>query len=215
MPVEAYQAREVSQGDEAGLAALFEAAHSACHCRYWHFEGDKNDWLARCATAPQTNRDELSHALASRSDEARGVVATDADGAVVGWLKVSPAAAVPKIFEQRYYRALPCFQGDREGVFVIGCLLVHPSHRRRGLSLALVRAALALAEARGARAVEALPRRTEWSVGDEELWMGPLSVYQSLGFVEVHQSRPGLFTPAGPDPYPVLRREIGGRDGGS
>ena len=37
--------------------ALFEASGSPCFCRYWHFEGKKNDWLARCALRPDENRD--------------------------------------------------------------------------------------------------------------------------------------------------------------
>ena len=35
------------------LAALFERAESPCFCRYWHFEGDKNAWLDRCANRPR------------------------------------------------------------------------------------------------------------------------------------------------------------------
>lgn len=207
---ETFTTREVGYGDAAGLAALFEASHSTCHCRYWHFSGDKNEWLDRCANAPSENRREMDEALRTASPEGRGVVAIDAEGRIVGWLKLTPVGHVPKAFEQRYYRALPCFMGDREGVHLIGCVLVHPSKRRRGVASALVEGALELAATYGARAVEALPRRTEWAVGDEELWMGPLSVYRALGFVEVHRE-PGPSDH--PDPYPVLRRELVRRDG--
>ncbi len=192
----------------AGLAALFEAAGSSCYCRYWHFAGDKNAWLERCALAPGENRAELEAALAASdpgadrvrgrsSPEARGLVALDRDE-VVGWLKVAPAPVVAKLYDQRLYRGLPCFAGDRTGVFTIGCVLVHPAHRRRGVARALVAGAVRIAPSWGARALEAFPRRPREAVADEELWTGPASVYAAAGFVEVHAF----------EPYPVLRREL-------
>jgi GNAT superfamily N-acetyltransferase len=180
------------------LAALFEAAGSPCYCRFWHFSGTNNAWLERCATAAAGNRAELEAALAAGSDEARGVVALSG-GDVVGWLKVAPAAAVKKAYDRRLYRGLPCFEGDREGVFLVGCALVHPSHRRRGVATALVAGAVRVAAGWGARALEALPRRPREPVSDEELWTGPMGAFTANGFVEVSAF----------DPYPVLRRELG------
>ncbi|WP_437322309.1 GNAT family N-acetyltransferase [Sorangium sp. So ce394] len=183
----------------AGLEALFEAAGTPCYCRYYHFEGTNNEWLARCSDGQGENRREFAAALAARSDEARGVVAL-AQGAadVVGWLKVAPAAAVAKAYERRLYRGLPCFAGDRAGVFLIGCAVVHPRHRRQGVATALVAGAVELAPAWGARALEALPRRPREPVSDEELWTGPVSAFTRNGFVEVHTF----------EPYPVLRRTL-------
>ena len=184
----------------AGLVVLFESAGSPCYCRYWHFPGDKNAWLERCAVAPQESRGELERGLAAGSDDARGVVAL-APGSterVIGWMKVAPAAAVPKLYDQRLYRKLPCFQGDRAGVYVIGCALVDPSTRHRGIATALVAGAVRIAPSWGASALEALPRRPREPVSDEELWTGPLTAFLANGFVEVHTF----------DPYPVLRREL-------
>ncbi|WP_437564702.1 GNAT family N-acetyltransferase [Sorangium sp. So ce542] len=183
----------------AGIEALFEAAGTPCYCRYYHFEGTNNEWLARCSDGQGENRREFAAALAARTDEARGVVAL-AQGAtdVIGWLKVAPAAAVAKAYERRLYRGLPCFAGDRAGVFLIGCAVVHPRHRRQGVATALVAGAVELAPAWGARALEALPRRPREPVSDEELWTGPVSAFTRNGFVEVHAF----------EPYPVLRRTL-------
>jgi GNAT superfamily N-acetyltransferase len=185
----------------AGLVALFEAAGSPCYCRFWHFGGTNNAWLDRCANAAGKNRAELDAALASGSDEARGVVALASGGLLVGWLKVAPATVMKKAYERRLYKGLPCFEGDREGVFLVGCALVHPAHRRTGVATALVAGAVALAPSWGARALEALPRRPRETVSDEELWTGPMGAYTANGFVEVSAF----------EPYPVLRRVFGGQ----
>jgi len=180
-----------------GLVALFEAAGSPCYCRFWHFAGDSNAWLDRCYNRTGDNRADLEAALAAGGDEARGVVAVDA-GALVGWLKVAPATVMKKAYDRRLYRDLPCFEGDRAGVFVIGCALVHPAHRRRGVVTALVAGAVRLAPAWGARALEAFPRVPREAVSDDELWTGPMGAYAQSGFVVVNDF----------EPYPVLRREL-------
>lgn len=184
----------------AGLCALFEAAGSPCYCRYFHFEGPVNEWLERCAVRKDENRAELEAALLAGSDEARGVVALGPGGPadVIGWLKVAPAAAVQKAYDKRLYKGLPCFSGDRAGVFLIGCALVHPAHRRKGVASALVAGAVRIAPLWGARALEALPRRPREPVSDEELWTGPMGAFAASGFVEVHEF----------EPYPVLRRPL-------
>lgn len=182
-----------------GLAALFHAAGSPCFCRFWHFTGTNNDWLDRCANAPGENERELREALASGSPEARGVVAIErATGTLAGWMKVAPVPALKKAYDRRLYRNLPCFEGDRAGVFAIGCFLVHPEHRKRALSTALVRGAVEIAPSWGARALEAFPRRPKEPVRDDELWTGPMGAFERNGFEEVHAF----------EPYPVLRRAL-------
>jgi GNAT superfamily N-acetyltransferase len=174
-------------------AALFDACHSPCFCRFWHFQGSKNDWLARCAERPRANLDEHAAALRAGDPSARGLVAMEAE-ACVGWMKLAPRVTLPKLRNQSVYRALDL--GDGEGVYSIGCFLVHPLHRERGVARALLAAAPAAARAWGARAIEAYPRRTADRMHAEEAWQGPESLFVAEGFRVVHDD----------GPYPVLRK---------
>jgi GNAT superfamily N-acetyltransferase len=176
-----------------GLSELFAASACPCHCRYWHFEGDKNAWLDRCAHHVERSRAEMAEALRARSEQMRGVVAC-CGPRVVGWMKLCAAEAVPKLYEQRIYRGLPCFGGDRSGILTVACFLVHPEFRRQHVAEALLTRGVELARAAGARAIEAFPRRAQ-GVSDGELWMGPIDLFERAGFAEVHDFRP----------YPVLR----------
>jgi len=180
------------------LVGLFARTQTACHCQYWHFSGDKNAWLDRLFHAPSENRAAFEVDMAERAGELKGIVALR-QGVAVGWLKLVEAERVPKLYEQRLYKNLPCFNGPRprEGVLTIGCMLVDEELRRRGVARALVRATLQVATERGARAVEAFPRRSEHA-GPAELWTGPPAVYLDAGFRIVSDFAP----------YPVLRYEI-------
>ncbi len=176
-------------------ASLFEASSCACFCRYWHFEGDKNSWLERCATDRDRNRDEQVALSIAGDDRARGLIAMRGDDCV-GWLKLTPRASVPKLRRLPVYRSLEL--GVDEGVWSIGCLLVRPDARQQGVSNALISAAPEHAKAWGARAVEAYPHVQTGDVADEQMWRGVLSSYEHVGFTHV----------AGELPYPVLRRVL-------
>ena len=183
-----------------GLVALFEAASCHCYCQWWQFAGDDNAWQLRWGEEPLANRVALAGDFDSGAfggERPGGVVALDAER-VVGWLRQSPSAAVPKMFTRRGYRDLPWFRQERTGVHIIGCVLVHPESRRRGVARVLIEGAIAQARREGARALEALPRNSSEPLGDEALWLGPMKLYAELGFGEV----------AGIAGYPVMRIDL-------
>lgn len=175
------------------LAQLFRACDCPCFCRFWHFEGDKNAWLERCAQSPAANETELRADVLRGEARAAGLVALDGSR-VSGWMKLAPRATLPKLRGQSVYRTLDL--GPDDGVLSIGCMLVHPDMRGTGIARALVTAATRMAHDRGARAIEAYPHATE-NVHEvpERMWMGPYTLFSSLGFKRV----------AGDDVYPVLR----------
>lgn len=181
-------------GSARAWAALLDACGCACFCRWWHFGGTKNEWLARLAHAPEANREEALR------DPPRGLVAMK-DDACVGWMKLAPRASLPKLRAMGAYRALDL--GTDDGVFSIGCLLVHRDHRRRGVARALVETAPRHVRAWAGRAIEAYPRSAAHDpLHDEEAWMGTARLFASCGFVVI----------AGEGQYPVMRREVSSED---
>ncbi|MEZ4440904.1 MAG: GNAT family N-acetyltransferase [Polyangiaceae bacterium] len=180
-----------------GLRRLLTAESRGCHCGWWHFEGDDYAWQARCNLEPEQNAAGFAGWLVADDARAAGVVAL-LEGEVVGWLKLAPSPVMGKLFGRRVYRTLGCFDGERDDVLVIGCLVVRSDQRRNGVARALVVGALEVAAARGARAVEAMPRRSSSPLRDEEHWMGPPEIFEAAGFEQVD----------GPTPYPVLRRTL-------
>ena len=204
MSFEAFTIAPASKAHTAGLLELFERTGCPCYCRYFHFEGDKNAWLNRCANETDLNRAEMCAALERDSDEMCGVVAVENSGAyehepaananVIGWMKITRASALEKLYAQRLYKGLACFSGQREKVFSIACFLIDGAWRRKGVARALLARGIELAQGRGATAIEAFPRRSE-DAPDEQLWTGPCGIFEAAGFAEVHAL----------GPYPVLR----------
>jgi GNAT superfamily N-acetyltransferase len=201
-PERAYRCERASSTHADGLLALFESAGSGCFCNYWYFEGDKNAWLERCYVKPEENRAALVARLAR--PELCGVVAiSEPEQAVVGWLNLSRAASVPRLYEQRVYRNLPCFQEGgpdnpaREGVFAVACCFVAETERGHGVGRALLTAAIVAAREAGGSALEAFPRAAPSGekLRADEVWLGPEAMFLAAGFSAVSDFRP----------YPVLR----------
>lgn len=172
--------------DVASLGAfegLFEACGNACYCRFWHFGGTKNDWLARCAGASGDNRAEQRALVVAGAPEAKGLLAMRGERAV-GWVKLAPRASVPKLRGWGVYRGMDL--GDDAGVWSIGCLLVRPGERRRGVARALLREAPAWVARWGGRVVEAYPRAAPHEpLHDEEAFLGTVRLLASCGYTQV------------------------------
>jgi GNAT superfamily N-acetyltransferase len=189
----------VLQADEAHAArvvALFQRADVPCYCQYYQFDGDHRQWQDRCANHRDSNRQGLAADLTS--GRILGVAAVCGDGEVIGWARVAPAAQLGKLYQNRLYRSLDVLQqGPREHTFAVSCFLVDPNFRRQGVARSLLKAAIALAKEQGALALEGFPRGAD-DVSDGEQWLGPLDLYEELGFVRVVDFAP----------YPVYRLQL-------
>jgi GNAT superfamily N-acetyltransferase len=122
--------------------------------------------------------------------ETTGLVAY-LDGTPVGWCAVQPRAGYDSLL--RVYRTP--WEGrdeDRQdpSVWSVTCVFVRAGYRRRGIAYGLAAAAVEHARARGARALEAYPMRTEaGEITWDEIHVGAQGIFAAAGLAEV--SRPG------------------------
>ena len=91
----------------------------------------------------------------------------------VAWCQVAPRERLPGIAADFGHDA-------PAGTWSIGCVFVAPGHRRKGVARALLERVVADLEARGAKRIEAYPRRgAEHAL---EMWNGPAELWAELGF---------------------------------
>ena len=116
-----------------------------CWCQAW-----RGSALGSGPPGPGRNRARLQ-AQVEDGAFAPGVIAY-LDGTPVGWCGLGPRAAMPRLVDSR---TIP--RVDDAPVWSIGCFVVRPGYRRRGVARALLRGAVAYARWQGAPCVEAYP----------------------------------------------------------
>ena len=110
------------------------------------------------------------------------------DDEPVGWCAVEPRTAYAGLVRGgRVAWTGRTEDRDDESVWAVTCFFTRPGFRKRGISRALTRAAVAHARAHGARAIEGYPLSTSGAVADE-LDVGLARTFEAVGFREV--SRP-------------------------
>lgn len=109
----------------------------------------------------------------------------------VAWCSLAPRQALVRLATSRILAPV-----DEQPVWSIVCLFVAKSERRKGLSAAMVEAAVEYAELHGARIVEAYPVEPKGgTVPAAFAWWGLSGAYLAAGFEEVarrSESRPIL-----------------------
>ena len=114
------------------------------------------------------------------SGEVPGILAY-AEGEPIGWCSVSPRERFPGLARSRILKPV-----DERPVWSIVCLFIARPYRRRGVSVALLRAATKRAASQGAQAVEGYPvEPRKGRMADAFAWTGIASAYERAGFREV------------------------------
>ncbi len=108
-----------------------------------------------------------------------GLLAYDGD-APVGWIAIEPREAYPRLA-----RSPTLAPVDDRPVWSITCFFVARSHRGKGLTRALIEAAVRHARSRGGRIVEAYPVDPSGDVANASMYHGAASTFRALGFEEV------------------------------
>lgn len=123
------------------------------------------------------------------SDTTSGLVAYLGDEPV-GWCAVEPRTAYPGLLRNSRVPWVDRSEDKTDDrVWAVTCVFTRAGFRRRGVSRALVRAAVGLARERGAYALEGYPITTK-DVILEELHVGTRGIFAAAGFAEA--SRPTL-----------------------
>ena len=100
----------------------------------------------------------------------------------VGWIAVAPRSELARVEASR---ATP--RVDELDVWVIPCITVRKKARRRGIALALIRAAVMFAAEHGAAAVEAYPRAGAARTADDNIYFGIEPLFRRAGFQVVRE----------------------------
>ncbi|SMF02898.1 Acetyltransferase (GNAT) family protein [Tistlia consotensis] len=109
------------------------------------------------------------------------------DGAeAVGWCSLAPRAAFPRLASSRLLKPV-----DDVPVWSVTCFLVRRSHRRRGLAVALLRAAADFARTHGAAMLEGYPiEPAKADYPPVYAWTGFAAAFRDAGFAEVARPSP-------------------------
>jgi GNAT superfamily N-acetyltransferase len=148
----------------------------------------RREWEAGRGAA---NRRALNRRV--RRGPAPGVLAYDSDEPV-GWCAIAPREEYVALERSRVLAPV-----DDRSVWSVSCFFVARTHRRQGLGLVLLRAALAHARRHGARLVEGYPVEPKAGWADVFAWTGIISTFLEAGFVEVRRRSPGR---------PIVRRAL-------
>jgi GNAT superfamily N-acetyltransferase len=102
-------------------------------------------------------------------------------GEPIGWCALAPRETYPRLERSRILKRV-----NAEPVWSVSCFFVARPFRRRGVTVALLQAAVRYARARGARVVEGYPvEPRRGPMPDAFAWTGTASAFRRAGFVEV------------------------------
>ncbi|MDA1360139.1 GNAT family N-acetyltransferase [Glycomyces luteolus] len=153
-------------------------ANRSCYCMWWREERGERLSRPRSAAAREV------------VDQGPPGLIAYADGEPVGWCAVAPRSAYPRLNTARGTRPLP-EPGDLDAVWVVSCFFVPEQWRGRGVSRALLDAAVDFAYRGGAAVVEGVP--IDPAVVDRSpggSYTGTLPMFLAAGFEEVARPTP-------------------------
>jgi GNAT superfamily N-acetyltransferase len=159
----------------AAVEKLFgpRGASGGCRCMWWRLPRSEFEQMKG-----EGNRLAFQRVVAERV--APGILAHDNDQPV-GWCAVAPRSDYPGLERSRVLKRV-----DDEPVWSITCFFIAQAYRRKGVSVQLLKAAVAHARKNGARIVEGYPvepRSAEMPAAFA--WTGTSSAFRQAGFNEV------------------------------
>jgi len=171
------------------LQAVFGSRGSAANCQCQRYKLQPKESFAGLPVEERIHRLRQQTDCGNEASGATSGLVARLNSDPVGWCAVEPRTAYVGLLRNG---RVPWAGRDQDksddSVWAITCVFTRAKFRRRGLSRALVRAAVDLAREQGARAIEAYPIIGTKNAIAEELHVGTCSMFAAAGFVEV--SRP-------------------------
>ena len=171
------------------LEALFgeRGACGGCWCMYWR--------LARPRFESQKGAGNRRAFKKLVDTGARPGILAYRDGQPIGWCAFGPREGYPVLGRSRILKPV-----DGRPVWSVTCLFVARPHRRRGVTVDLLRAAAQHAARRGASILEGYPvEPRSGRLPDVFAWTGLSSAFRKAGHVEVARRSPTR---------PIMRLEL-------
>ena len=127
-------------------------------------------------------------ALARAADPPLGLLAYDGDRPV-GWLATGPRSRYPRAIGPRATILKGRDPSEDDDVWLLPCFFVRVGHRRKGVTAALVAAAVEQAGAYGATAIEGFPIADAYPKSQDD-YVGKERRFAECGFACVAQPSP-------------------------
>jgi GNAT superfamily N-acetyltransferase len=154
-------------------------ACNGCWCMYWR--------IGSAYTQRPREKNKADFRKVVRKGPPPGLLAFDGDVAV-GWCQVTPRTEVPRLDTARFTKRV-----DDKPVWSLSCFYVRRGHRRKGVTRALIDAAIKTAKRAKARALEVYPVDTKVQTSTTNLYTGVASTLARAGFKTV--ARPAAHRP--------------------
>jgi GNAT superfamily N-acetyltransferase len=152
-------------------------ACGGCWCMYWKLRGK----------AFSENTGDRARQLQKAIVDSKTVpgLLAYSEGYPVGWIAVEPRSAYPKLAYSRILEPV-----DDQEVWSVTCFFVEKKHRRKGITVELLKAAVAYVKSRGGTIVEGYPVDAQANQADAFVFTGTASAFKRAGFVEVARNSP-------------------------
>ncbi len=163
-----------------GFEKLFgpRGACGGCWCMYWRESQKEYE-----ALHGEPNRQAM-HSLVNSGD-IPGLLAFDGSQPV-GWCSIAPRLEFPRLERSRILKPV-----DEQPVWSVVCFFIARNYRHQGLTVQLLKAAVAHAASRGARIVEGYPVEPKDGMSpDVFVYTGLSSAFKQAGFHEVLRRSP-------------------------
>ncbi len=157
------------------VAVVGRSGIGGCWCMYWTCPSSAA-WGEGCKGGSTAPNRQAFHELV-RAGPPPGLLAYD-DGEPVAWCRVMPRGALPGLANSRYFKT----DLDIEDVWSLACFVVRRSHRGRGLTTVLTKAAVEFVRVQGGGTVESYPWDTGEAKADSVVYTGLASTFTRLGF---------------------------------